>query len=255
MIVPVVSGLYGLIIGSFLNVVIHRVPREESVNKPRSHCPSCGTTIRWYDNVPLISWLILRGRCRKCSSSISARYPLVEVATAATFVIVALAIGASWVLPAYLAFSAVLIALSGIDIDTKKIPNRLLYPAFAVGIVLLAAGSILDSEASRLVWAGVGGAVGFAILFVIWFIAPGGMGYGDVRLSGYIGMHLGYVGMGKVALGLFTGFLLGAVVGVGLMALGGRSRKSAIPFGPFLAAGAILAIVVGDPVLDAYLGS
>ena len=136
-----------------------------------------------------------------------------------------------------------------------KIPNKVLYPAGAVGAALLIAGSILDSEPSRLIWAAAGGALGFAILFVIWFIAPGGMGYGDVRLSGYIGMHLGYVGMGEVALGLFAGFLLGAVVGLVLMVLGGRSRKSAIPFGPFLAAGALVAIAFGGPILDAYLGT
>lgn len=250
-----VSGLYGLIIGSFLNVVIHRVPRDQSVNRPRSRCPECGSAIRWFDNIPLVSWALLRGRCRSCATPISVRYPFVELATGAAFVLVALAIGARWALPAFLVFTAVLIALSGIDIDTRKIPNKVLYPAGAVGAALLIAGSILDSEPSRLIWAAAGGALGFAILFVIWFIAPGGMGYGDVRLSGYIGMHLGYVGMGEVALGLFAGFLLGAVVGLGLMVLGGRSRKSAIPFGPFLAAGALVAIAFGGPILDAYLGT
>ncbi|MCP3938305.1 MAG: prepilin peptidase [Actinomycetia bacterium] len=255
MIVPVVSGFYGLLIGSFLNVVIHRVPREESINHPRSHCPACGTAIAWFDNVPFISWLVLRGRCRGCSAPISPRYPIVEALSAATFVVVAMAVGAAWILPAFLVFAAVLIALSGIDIDTRKIPNRLLYPAVAAAIVLLGGGALLDSAADRLLWAAAGAALGFTILFAIWFIAPGGMGYGDVRLSGYIGLHLGYFGLGHVALGLFVGFLLGAVVGVVLMAVGGRSRKSAIPFGPFLAAGAVFALAVGDPILDAYLGA
>lgn len=255
MIVPVVSGLYGLIIGSFLNVVVHRVPAGLSVNRPRSRCPECETTIAWYDNVPVLSWLVLRGRCRGCSTSISSRYPAVELLTAVMFAVVAASFGWRWTLPAMLVFTAVLVALSAIDIDTRTIPNKVLYPSWAVAVVLLVAGAAADGDLGRLPWAAAGAALGFGLLFVIWFVAPGGMGYGDVRLSGYLGLHLGYLGLGHVALGLFAGFLFGALAGIGLMAVRGRDRKSAIPFGPFLAAGALLALVAGDPLIDLYLGS
>lgn len=253
MIVPVVSGLYGLIIGSFLNVVVHRVPAGLSVNKPRSRCPQCAASIAWYDNVPVVSWRALRGRCRGCSTQISSRYPAVELLTAVLFGIVAWSVGWAWTLPAMLVFTAVLVALSAIDVDTKTIPNKVLYPAWAISAVLLAGGATLDGELERLPWAAAGAALGFGVLFAIWFAAPGGMGYGDVRLSGYLGLHLGYFGLGHVAVGLFFGFLLGAASGVALVLIRGRDRKSTIPFGPFLAAGALIALVAGDPIIDLYL--
>lgn len=251
--VPALSAVYGLIFGSFLNVVIHRVPKGESVSKPRSRCPNCEAEIAWHDNVPVFSWLRLGGRCRQCAARISARYPAVELITAAGFAVMALSIGAKWVLPAYLLFAAVLVALSVIDIDTRKIPNRLLYPAGMAGALLLVTGSLLDSDARDLVWAAVGAAMGFAILFAIWLVAPGGMGYGDVRLAAYLGLHLGYLSPGHVAVGLFVGFLLGAVSGIFLLVAGGRDGRTKIPFGPFLAMGAVVAVVFGDPLIDIYL--
>jgi leader peptidase (prepilin peptidase) / N-methyltransferase len=253
-IVPVISGLYGLIIGSFLNVVVHRVPAGLSVNRPRSRCPQCEHGIAWYDNIPVVSWLILRGRCRNCATQISSRYPAVEALTAALFGVVAWSIGWSWELPAMLVFVAVLVALSAIDIDTRTLPNKILYPASAAGAVLLSAAALLSEDPSRLIWVAAGGALGFAILFAIWFAAPGGMGYGDVRLSGYLGLHLGYLGLGHVAVALFVGFLAGALTGVAVMLATGRSRKSSIPFGPFLALGALVALLVGDAIIDLYLG-
>ena len=202
----------------------------------------------------MLSWVGLHGRCRNCSERISFRYPIVEIVTSTTFVAVALSIGTNWVLPAYLLFAAVLVALSGIDIDTREIPNRLLYPSGLVGAALLAAGALLDGDVAKLPPAAAGACLGFALLFVVWFVAPGGMGYGDVRFSAYLGLHLGYLSLGHVGVALFVGFLLGAVVGLALMVADGRGRKSKIPFGPFLAAGAIFAVVVGDAVIDAYLG-
>ena len=151
-------------------------------------------------------------------------------------------------------FVAVLVALSGIDIDTRTIPNRLLYPSGVVGAAFLAGGAVLDNNAADLLWALAGGGLGFSILFVIWFVAPGGMGYGDVRLAAYIGMYLGYMSLGHVGLGIFIGFLLGAVSGLVLMLIAGRDRKTKVPFGPFLAAGAIAALVAGEVIIDAYLG-
>lgn len=254
MLVPALSAVYGLIFGSFLNVVIHRVPKGESVSKPRSRCPDCEAEIAWHDNVPVFSWLRLGGKCRQCSVRISPRYPAVELITAAGFVAMALSIGAKWVLPAYLLFAAVLVTLSAIDIDTRTIPNRILYPAGFTGALLLVAGGLLDADAVALAWAAAGGVLGFAILFTIWFVAPGGMGYGDVRLAGYLGMHLGYLSLGHVALGLFAGFLFGAMSGVVLLLGARRDRKTKIPFGPYLAMGAVVAVVFGDPLIDAYLG-
>ncbi len=251
--VPTIAGLYGLIIGSFLNVVIHRVPRGTSVIRPSSACPRCDHEIAWYDNLPVLSWVLLRRRCRNCSSVIAWRYPLVEVTTAAVFVAVSLSIGLRWILGAYLFFAAVLVALSGIDIDTRKIPNAVLYPSWAVSILLISVGAALDGDLSRMVWAAVGAALGFAVLFVIWFVAPGGMGYGDVRLAGYIGLHLGFLSLGHVAVGLFLGFLAGALGGAAVLLVTGRHRRTKIPFGPFLAMGAITAVIVGQPIIDAYL--
>ncbi len=252
-IVPVISGLYGLAIGSFLNVVVYRVPAGLSVNRPRSHCPQCEANISWYDNIPVVSWILLRGECRRCTTRISTRYPAVELFTALLFAVVGWSTGWSPELPAMLAFAAVLVALSVIDIDTKTLPNKIIYPATAAAIVLLAGAAVLGGEPERLIWIGAGGALGFGILFVIWFVAPGGMGYGDVRLSGYLGLHLGYLGLGHVAVGLFLGFLSGAVGGLLLMVVAGRSRTSTIPFGPYLALGAIVSILYGDSILDAYL--
>jgi len=254
MLVPALSAVYGLVFGSFLNVLIHRVPRGESISKPRSRCPECESEIVWHDNVPVLSWLRLGGRCRQCSVRISARYPAVELITAAGFALMALSVGAKWVLPAYLLFAAVLVALSTIDIDTRTIPNRLLYPAGIAGTMMLAAGALLDSNAGDLVWAAAGALMGFAILFAIWFVAPGGMGYGDVRFAAYLGLHLGYLSLGHVALGLFIGFFLGAISGIYLLLGGRHDRRAKIPFGPFLAMGAVVAVVVGDPLIEAYLG-
>ena len=252
-VVATIAGLYGLIIGSFLNVVIHRVPRGASVVRPPSACPRCDHEIAWYDNLPVLSWVLLRRRCRSCSAPIAWRYPLVEATTAGVFVAVSLSVGLKWVLGAYLFFAAVLVALSGIDIDTRKIPNAVLYPSWAVSVVLLSGGAVLDGDPGRLVWAAAGAGIGFAVLFVIWFVAPGGMGYGDVRLAGYIGLHLGYLSIGRLAVGLFLGFLAGALGGAAVLLVTGRGRGTKIPFGPFLALGALAAVVAGQPIVDAYL--
>ncbi len=254
MLVPIISGLYGLVFGSFLNVVIHRVPLGQSVAKPQSRCPQCGSRLPWHDNVPVLSWMMLRGRCRACSEPISVRYPIVELITAVGFVAVSLSIGDQWVLVSYLMFVAVLVVLSGIDIDTRTIPNKLLYPAGYAGAALLIGGSLLDGNPGDLIWAGAGAVLGFGVLFAIWFVAPGGMGYGDVRLSAYLGMYLGYQSLGHVAVGIFIGFLLGAVSGVALMVLGRRGPKSKLPFGPFLALGATASLLAGQAIIDAYLG-
>ena len=246
--------LFGLVIGSFLNVVIHRVPAGESIVTPRSRCPGCGTQIQERDNVPVISWLLLRGKCRHCNAAISPRYPIVEFLTGLLFAAVAWRLGVSWDLPAFLVFTAGLVALSGIDLDTFLLPKKVFYPFLFSSGALLATAGIIERDWQGLQEAAIGGVLAFIVLGAIHFAYPKGMGFGDVRLVALLGLFLGWLELGAVAVGLFLGFMLGSIVGVGLMVLGRRGRKDRIPFGPFLAAGAYLAIFVADPLLDLYLG-
>jgi leader peptidase (prepilin peptidase)/N-methyltransferase len=255
MIVAVVSGVYGLLLGSFANVVIHRVLEGRSVVHPRSRCPRCDHDIAAYDNVPVISWLLLRGKCRSCKAPVSIRYPGVELLMAVVFVAVAVSVGLEWSLPAHLWFAWSLVALSMIDIDTHRLPNRLLYPAAGVSVALLVAAGLADGDTSSLLTSGLGALIGFAVMFVVWLVARGGLGYGDVRLGGYIGLHLGYESLGHVPVAIFAGFASGAIGGLILMLVGSHSRKSRVAFGPFLGLGALISLAVGQPVLDWYLGA
>jgi leader peptidase (prepilin peptidase)/N-methyltransferase len=248
------AGVFGLVIGSFLNVVIHRVPRDESIVTPRSRCPECSTEISARDNVPVLSWLLLRGRCRHCGTPIAVRYPLVELLTGAVFAAVTARIGLEWSLPAFLVVVAGLIALSFIDLDTYLLPKKVVYPVLLAGAVSFGGAALLAGDGRGAVEAAAGGAGAFTVLFVIHVISPRGMGFGDVRLAAVIGMMLGWIELPAVAVGLFLAFLLASVVGIGLMVAGRRGRKDRVPFGPFLAAGAVLAIFVAQPILDLYLG-
>jgi leader peptidase (prepilin peptidase)/N-methyltransferase len=252
--VVIVSAVFGLAIGSFLNVVIWRVPRGESVVSPPSHCPQCDHPIRQRDNIPLLSWLLLRGRCRDCSHPISPRYPLVELATAILFAVVALRFGASWELPAYLYLAAITVALTLIDIDVRRLPDAIVLPSYGVALVLLLLPAIIDSRWDDLVRAVLGGAALFAGYFLLVLISPRSMGFGDVKLSGVLGLYLGWLGWGVLLLGAFAGFLLGALYGAVLMVAGKAGRKTAIPYGPFMLAGAMLAVLVGERLVDAYQG-
>ena len=245
-------AVLGLAVGSFLNVVIWRVPRQESVVSPRSRCTRCGTELGARDNVPILSWLILRGRCRTCGASISSRYPLVEALTAVLFALVAVRFGWDAALPAFLVLVAGLVALSGIDLDHHRLPNVVLYPVLSMVGGLLVVATLATGHWANLGRAATGGAIGFGLLLAIHLVAPTGMGFGDVRLAGVIGVALGWMGVRYVLLGLFLSFLLSAVVGVGLIATGVRSRKDRIPFGPFLAAGAVVATLAGSPLLRWY---
>jgi leader peptidase (prepilin peptidase)/N-methyltransferase len=247
-------GLLGLLVGSFLNVVIHRVPRHESVVRPRSRCPGCGTTLAERDNIPVLSWLVLRGRCRTCGEPISARYPAIELLTALVFAAVGARFGADWSVPAYLVLAAALLAVSAIDLEHFVVPNRVLLATVAVGVPLLVLAAAVDHRWDDLGTAAIGAAVAFALLLVINLVNPRGMGMGDVKLAGVLGAWLGFLDLGHVFLGLFLGFLLGSVGGILLIATGVRSRKDHIPFAPFLAAGALLAVLVGGPLLDWYGG-
>jgi len=247
----VFTGVLGLAIGSFLNVVIHRVPLGLSVVSPPSRCPDCETPIRAHHNVPVAGWVLLKGRCATCSTSISVRYPLVEALTAGLFVLVtwrAVHLGQEAAIPALLAFTALGIALSGIDLDTRRLPNALVLPAYPVLGALVVTSAAVRGDWEAAVRAGAGAAALFGFFFVIALISPQGMGFGDVKLAGVIGMVLGYLSWSAVVVGAFTGFLLGAVVGVLVMATGAGTRRTALPFGPFMVAGALAALWLADPV-------
>lgn len=247
------SALLGLLIGSFLNVVIWRVPRGESVASPASHCPGCERPIRPRDNVPVLSWLLLRGRCRDCGTAISARYPAVELGTAVVFGVLAWHFGFDWALPAYLYLGAISVALAMIDIDVHRLPNAIVLPSYGVAATLLLLAAALTGEWESLLRAGLGGAALFAVYFLLAFIYPAGMGFGDVKLAGVLGIYLGWLGWGVLLVGGFLGFLLGGVMGAALMAVNKAGRKSKIPFGPFMLAGALIAILVGGRIFDKYL--
>lgn len=246
--------LAGLTIGSFLNVVIWRVPRGESVVSPPSHCPSCDARIRGRDNIPVLSWLLLRGRCRDCAAPISARYPGVELLTGVLFLVMTLAIGLTWELPAYLYLTAVCVALAFIDLDTKRLPNVLTLPSYPIMAGLLLIPAIVDGRWGDYGRALLGALALFAFYFVLALVYPAGMGMGDVKLSGVLGMGLAWLGWGELLVGAFLAFLLGAVVGLGLMLFRRAGRRSAIPFGPFMVGGALLGILVGPEIAAWYAG-
>lgn len=248
-----VCAVLGLAVGSFLNVVVWRVPRKESVVRPRSHCPACEHPVAGRDNVPVLSWLVLRGRCRFCSVRISARYPAIELACAGLFAATAARFGASYALPAYLVLGAGLLALSAIDLEHKLLPNKVVFPTgYAVAVLLLLA-ALAEAEPRRLVWSAIGAGGSFALFFALNFISPRGMAYGDVRLSFVLGMAVGWLGLGLVPLFLFVAFLTSALIGVVYAVVSRQGLKAAIPFGPFLAFAAEVAVFVGRPLVDAYL--
>jgi leader peptidase (prepilin peptidase)/N-methyltransferase len=251
--VAVGAGVLGLLIGSFLNVVIWRVPRGESVVHPPSACPGCATPIRPRDNVPVLSWLLLRGRCRTCGNAISWRYPLVELTTSALFVTMAVSFGPDPVLPAYLYLAAVGLALAVIDLDCKRLPDVLTLPSYPVAAALLGLAALTGSTSGSLLRALLGGAAMYAVYFTLCFAYPAGMGFGDVKLSGVLGLYTAWLGWGAWAVGLFLGFALGGLFGIALMVARRGGRKTAVPFGPFMLLGVLVAVLVGEPLGRSYL--
>jgi len=253
----ILSGVVGLAVGSFLNVVVWRVPRSESLSAPPSACPKCGHAIRARDNIPVLSWLLLRGKCRDCQEPISSHYPLVELGTALFLVGVTLWAATQstglWLVPAYLYFAAVTVALTLIDLDTRTLPNRIVVPSFVVAPVLLALASFGSGDWWALLWALVGGVALFTFYFILAMIYPHGMGFGDVKLAGLVGIVLGYLGWGSLLVGAFAAFLLGGVFSIVLLALRKATRKSGIPFGPWMLLGAWVGIVFGNEISIGYL--
>jgi leader peptidase (prepilin peptidase)/N-methyltransferase len=253
----VLGGLLGLVVGSFLNVVVWRVPRGESVVSPPSACPRCGHRVRPRDNVPVLSWLLLRGRCRDCGEPIARRYPLVEAATGLAFAGVVAWLGVDWAVPAFWYLAAVTIALALIDLDVRRLPDAIVLPSFVVGAALLALatwGPGADVPADAFVRALLGAAAMGGAYVVIFLVHPSGMGLGDVKLAAVLGLYLGWIGWGAVVVGWFAGFLLGGVFAVGLLAARRAGRRTAIPFGPWLLAGAWVGLVAGPAVAGWYLG-
>jgi leader peptidase (prepilin peptidase) / N-methyltransferase len=243
------AALLGLIIGSFLNVVAWRLPRRESLVKPRSKCPGCAAPVKPYDNVPLVSWIVLRGRCRGCGEPISARYPLVEAATAALYVaVVATNLGDALHLVLGLVLVTFLVPIAVIDLDVKRIPNALTAPAAVLAIVLgaLLAPSDLPEQLAA-------GAAALIFFLLPTLLNKKGMGMGDVKLVGVLGLYLGRA----VAPAIFIALILGVVVGAAVVASKGvtSGRKTKIPFGPFLAVGALVAFFLGDQIVDSYTDS
>jgi leader peptidase (prepilin peptidase) / N-methyltransferase len=236
----------GLLVGSFLNVVAHRLPRKESLVRPRSRCPECGTQLRALDNIPLVSWLALRGRCHHCGAPISARYPLVELVTGALYAgVVASQDDAARIVLGLLLVTA-LMPITLIDLDHRIIPNRITGPAALAGLVAVAA---LDTD--FLAEAVIAGLAGGGFFFVAAVLYPRGMGMGDVKLAGMLGVYLGRA----VAPAIFIALIAGVAVGAAIIARKGAAegRKTAVPFGPFLALGGVIAFFVGDDLVDRYV--
>jgi leader peptidase (prepilin peptidase)/N-methyltransferase len=239
-------AVLGLLIGSFLNVVVWRVPRGESVVHPPSACPGCGRPIRPRDNVPVLSWLLLRGRCRDCRTPISVRYPAVEASTAVLFGLVAWHVE-PWAVPAFAYLAAMGVALALIDLDTHRLPNVIVLPSYPVLAVLLAVASWGTGDWPALMRALIGGAGLWAAYFALCLAYPKGMGFGDVKLAGLLGGALAWLGWGAFAVGAFGAFLLGGLFSVVLLVTGRARRGTGIPFGPWMLLGA------GQPLWGAYL--
>lgn len=248
-----VAVVLGLCVGSFLNVVVYRLPRRESISRPPSACPNCASPLKRRDLVPVVSWVVLRAKCRTCATAISGRYPFIELLTAIIFGLIAARFDQPLPLAAYLVLAAGCVTLSAIDFDTKTLPTRLVYFTAAIGAVLFVASSIVDRNSAHLLHAIISAAVVSTLFFITWFVAPHGIGFGDVRFAGTLAMFLGWLGFGYVFVGITLAFIAGAVVGVGLMVFSSAGRKSAIPFGPFLAAGALSAILIGKPLIAWWL--
>lgn len=238
---------FGLLIGSFLNVVAYRLPRRESLVTPGSHCPSCDAPVKPYDNVPLLSWLVLGGRCRGCREPIARRYPLVEALTAVLFAAVVLVhLDSTPRLVLGLVLVAFLVPIALIDFDHKLIPNRLTAPAAVLAVVL---GTALDpgGEVERL----IAGAAAGAVLMAPSLLHPSGMGMGDAKLVAVLGLFLG----GGVVPAFFVAFAVGTLVGIWILARKGMSegRRTRVPFGPFLALGGVVGVLAGDELVQLYL--
>ena len=242
-----IAAPLGLLIGSFLNVVAYRLPRGESLLWPASHCPGCEQPIKPYDNVPVLSWLLLRGKCRNCATRISPRYPAIELLTAVAFGAIVLLNGVDTDLVWELPFAAMLIAVAGIDLEHRIIPNKVMLPS-----AVFAVATAIALRPDDLVELGIAGVAAFMAFLLAALAYPAGMGMGDVKLAGVMGLFLGTA----VIPSLFIAFLTGTLVGVAVIAKHGKSgRKKGVPFGPFLALGGLIGLLAGTELIDLYTGT
>lgn len=235
--------LFGLAIGSFCNVCIYRLPRKESVVFPASHCTSCDTPIRAVDNIPVLSYLFLGGKCRNCSQKISIVYPLIEIVTGLLLAAVIFKFGLSWESLIYAIVCPTLVVITMIDYEHKIIPDRITLPGIVFG---LAAGSYLIGPINS----GLGFLVGGGLFYLIAIVSRGGMGGGDIKYIAAVGALLGWQ---QVLLVIFLGAILGSIIGLALMVAKKKGRKSQIPFGPFLVLGTLIAIFFGEDLVNLYL--
>ncbi|WP_457101724.1 prepilin peptidase [Microbacterium sp. P5_E9] len=279
MFLVIMAGALGLVIGSFLNVVAYRVPAQISLLR-ESRCPHCDAPVKPWQNVPVVSWIALHGRCASCREPISARYPIVEAITGAAFA------GVTWwflaassttsatgggsstsgdvwalgiVIVAFLYFTSISIVLTLIDLDTRRLPNSIVLPSYVVAAVLLTAASWLSGDWAAWLRSGIGMAALYAFYSILRLARPGGMGGGDVKLAGVIGIYLGWIGWGALAVGSFAAFVFGGFFGIALMAARRAGRKTAIPFGPWMILGAWVGVFAGEPVgrwyVDLFTGA
>ena len=237
--------VFGLVVGSFCNVVIYRLPQGESIISPGSRCPSCRTPIRPWDNIPLISYLLLRGRCRACKEPFSLRYPSVELVSGVLYVLLWFKLGFNMPFAVYAALTSTLLTVALIDYDHKIIPNTITLPGLVIGLGLSLWGLPITPLTSLL-----GILLGGVFFYLIALVSKGGMGGGDIKLIAMIGAFLGWQG---AFFTILSGALLGSLVGVSLMVMGKKGRKDKVPFGPFLSVGAILFILWGDDLIHWYL--
>jgi leader peptidase (prepilin peptidase)/N-methyltransferase len=252
----VLVGVLGLAVGSFLNVVIYRVPREESLLFPSSHCPRCDATIRSRHNIPLLGWLVLRGKCFVCKEKISARYPLVEGGTAALFVLVLWRFGLTLDLPPYLYLGAVAVALVMINFDLGRLPDSIVLPSYIVGALLLLPAGAVNAD----LWAVYRSILGMLMLLACYsaltIAYPTGLAFGDIKLAGLLGLYLGYLGWSFLLIGLFAGFLVSGIGGSAISyGIGDRSAtitRPATRIGMGMITGAVLALFVAQPLATWY---
>ena len=247
-----VTGVFGLLIGSFVGGVVDRVPRKESIVSPPSHCVACEAPIRPYDNIPVISYVALRGRCRACHTRIPPRDALLELGTGILFVLLAWRLGSAWALPAYCVFAATAVAISAIDIEHMRIPSAVVYATAVLGAPLLVLASAGTHDWSALESAAIGGAGAFATFFALFYAVPKGIGFGDVRFAGLCGGFLGWLGYREVVAGFLISFVVAGVPAALLLAMHKVKRQTKIPFGPFLAAGTVIAVLFGAPIIHAW---
>jgi leader peptidase (prepilin peptidase)/N-methyltransferase len=244
MILIIYSLIIGLLVGSFLNVCIWRLPRHESIISPGSHCPSCNRPVAFYDNIPVLSYLILGGRCRNCKARISWRYPLVELINGVGYAVLMWRYGLGWPALVYAVLFSALVVITFIDLDHQIIPDRITLPGIAIG---LAAGSFILPNG--LIEGAAGLLLGGGLFYLIAVLSRGGMGGGDIKMIAMVGAVLGWK---AVLLTIFVGALSGSLVGLTLMLTRGKSRKTPVPFGPFLSLGTIVFLFWGPEIIAWY---